>query len=266
MVWIIPLMLLILSVLTALVVVARKIPQLSVMDVEAMPGQKVKKLKERIILEKFARVRSEKTGKALKWLGVLGTALSKTGRRIVQRLYKLEQYYQKIKQAPMGGQPSVNPEAIQRLLAEAEECMRQEEYIQAEKRYIEVISHKPKYVSAYEGLGTVYLKSKQYPQARETLLFALRLDPTSAALHMNMADLEMKEGNAKAAVEHARKAVDIRPKNPKYLDAYVEAGINAKLPTDVERGLNLLREVNPENQKIEDFQHQLDELKGMESS
>ncbi len=97
-------------------------------------------------------------------------------------------------------------------------------------------------------------------------MFALRLDPENASLHMSMADLELKEGNAKAAVEQLRKATEIRPKNVKYLDGYIEAALAARMPDDADRGLRLMKEVNPENQKIPDFQHALDELKPPDTS
>jgi len=254
--WIIPLVLIVASLITILVVLIRKIPALTMIDVSTIPTEKVRQVKERIIIERFRRIQKEKLGRVGKVVGVGATAVARTGRRAVQRLYRLEQYYQKLKQGSASAQ-MVKPETIKRLLDDAEAFVRQSEFVQAEKRYIEVISHNPKHVEAYEGLGNLYVMTRQFEQANETLSFALRLDPGNASIHMSMGELERGKGNVKASLEHFRQAATIRPKNPKYLDAYVEAALVAKVPEDAKRGIALLKEVNPENQKISEFEERL---------
>lgn len=251
--WLIPLIVLAVSALVALVVVLRHVPQLSVLDVDTIKEERTKRLKDRIILERFGRLHA----KQFAWLRKLGTeavsAVSKAGRRSVQRLYKLEQYYQRLKQVP-GTTSAADPNAIKRSLDQAEEFVRDDEMVQAEKIYIEIISHNPKNVDAYEGLGNLYMKNHQHEQARETLRFALRLDADNASVLMSLGQLETAQDNHKEALDALRKAIAIRPKNPKYLDAYVEAALAGKSPADAEKGIGLLKEVNPDNQKIADFE------------
>lgn len=253
--WLIPLIVLVAGALTALVILLRHVPQLSVLDVETIKEERTKRLKDRIILERFGRFHAEKFA----WVRKLGadafSALSKAGRRLVQRLYKLEQYYQRLKQVP-GTTSVADPNAIKRSLDQAAEFVRADEMIQAEKIYIEIISHNPKNVDAYEGLGNLYVKNRQHEQARETLRFALRLDPENASVLMSLGQLETTQENYKEALDALRKAIAIRPKNPKYLDAYVEAALAGKNRADADRGIALLKEVNPENQKIADFEAQ----------
>ena len=110
----------------------------------------------------------------------------------------------------------------------------------------------------------MYLKNKKYDQARETLQFAVRLDGGDASVQMSLSELEMAQGNAETALEHARHAVDIRSKNPKYLDFYIEAALAAKVAEDAKRGIELLKEVNPENQKIGELEGKLGKLEGGE--
>jgi tetratricopeptide (TPR) repeat protein len=258
--WLIPLILIGLALVGIGVVIVRKIPALTVIDVSTIPEEKTRRVKERIILERFQRLQSERLGRVLKIVAAGGKALAGLGRRIVQRLYHLEQYYQKLKQGSVPGVHAVNPETIKRLLDDAENFLRQEEYVQAEKRYIEVISHNPKHVEAYEGLGNLYLKVRNFEQARETLAFALRLDSENASIQMSMAELELAVANPRSALEHLRKATTIRPKNPKYLDAYIETALTLKETEDATRGIGLLKEVNPENQKLPDFEKRLEEI------
>ncbi len=259
--WLVPLILIGLALVAIGVVIIRKISALTVIDVSTIPTEKTRQVKERIILERFRRLNTEKLGRVGKAVVAGGKRAVSLGRRAVQRLYRLEQYYQKLKQGSVSDAHAVNPETIKRLLDDAEAFVRQEEYVQAEKRYIEVISHNPKHVEAYEGLGNLYLKVRNFEQARETLAFALRLDSEDASIQMSMAELETAVGNPRGALEHLRKATTIRPKNPKYLDAYIETALTVKEQPDAKRGLDLLKEVNPENQKLPDFEKRLEEMK-----
>ncbi len=252
--WLAPLIIIVLGLLTIIVIVARKFPHIIVLDVDTIKEERTKRLKERIILERFDRFRSQKLGNISKLARDGWTVLSKTGRRLVQRLYKLEQYYKRLK-SPKAD--SIDLNAVKRLLEQAAELMHQHETIQAEKLFIEVIGHHPKQVDAYEGLGNLYLRNKQFEQARETLKFALRLQPENASVLMSLGQLEGAQENHKEALDYLRQATIVRSKNPKYIDAYIASALAAKQAKDVERGIGLLKEINPENQKIAEFEEGL---------
>ena len=230
-------------------------------DIDSIPKERERKIKEKIILDKFNRIRTKKMHGVVKSSGAAVNTLSKYGRRAVQKLYQLEQYYQKLKNVSSDDVKPLDSTSLKRIINEAGELVRQGEYIPAEKLYIEIISHNPKSVSAYEGLGNLYLKSGNIEQARETLLFTLRLAPEDASVNVSMAELEIKGENFLAATDRLRKAVKIRPKNPKYIDFYIETSLNAKLLKDVRKGLSRLKEVNPENKKIVDFEERFSKLK-----
>jgi len=252
--WIIPLIILGISLLVIVIILFRKISYLRVINVDSIPKERTRKLKEQIILQRFQRSGNEKVRVVAKQMTVLGKALSRLGRRAVQRLYALEQNYQRLKRSASEGQHAYDQETIHRLVKEAEELLEKDEQIPAEKIYIDIISHNPKSVDAYEGLGNLYLDHEQYDQARETLQFALRLSPNDASVYTSLAELETKLGNDKVAVQHLKRAVQKRSKNPKYLDLYIEAALKAGSLKDAQEGIKLLKEVNPENQKIPDFE------------
>lgn len=256
--WIaLPLAVVVLGLLAVGTVFLRHWRQITGLDVDTIKEERTKRLKERIILERFGRFGTEKLGGIGKAFFAAGSFASKMGRRLVQRLYKLEQYYQRVKHPST---VSVDAVAVKRLLEQAADFVRQDETIQAEKLYIQVIGHHPKNVDAYEGLGNLYLKNKQYDQARETLRFALRLQAENASVLMSLGQLESQQDHRKEALESLRKAVTIRPKNPKYLDAYVEAALAAKSAEEAKKGIDLLREVNPENQKLSEFEARVETL------
>ncbi|MFH1404924.1 MAG: tetratricopeptide repeat protein [Patescibacteria group bacterium] len=258
--WLIPIFLMIASLSVIIFIVARKLPQLGMIDVDSHPKEKARKTKEKILLERVERIQSKNFKKLAKVGAGVFDSVSKKGRRSVQKLYALEQYYEKIKKGSQKSGATTDSALVKKLINEAQELIKQEEYVLAEKKYIEVISHNSKCVEAYEDLGNLYIRTKQYAQARETLSFTLRLSPDDASVHMSMAELEMLEGNPKAAVEQARIAVQKRDHNPKYIDMYIETAFNAKMTGEIMRGIGMLKRANPDNQKIEQFEKRLDEL------
>lgn len=258
--WLIPLIVIIASLLTLVVILARNISRLRVVNVESVPAERAKRVKERLIAEHFTRSQAEQWRRIGRAILSAWKLFSRMARRIVQRLNRLEQHYQKLKNVSFPATVAKDPELLKKLFDEAEALARKGDAAGAEKRYVEVISYSPTYVEAYEGLGNLYLAGKQFTQAREALEFAMRLDAKNASALMSMADLEIAQGFPDKALEHLRKAVEIRPKNPRYLDAYLEAAFSAGAVSDAKNGLERLKEVNPENQKIPVFEERLKEL------
>jgi tetratricopeptide (TPR) repeat protein len=239
------------------VVVSRKIPQLRVIDVDSIPKERERKVKEALILQKFQRTGSAKIQGFAKFVTAVMGAVSRQGRRAVQRLYRLEQYYQKLKRSEDEGIHRYSDETIKARLEEAQSLIKQEEYIPAEKIFIDIISHNPKSVDGYEGLGNMYLLAGQHDQARETLQFALRLSPNDASVNVSLAELEVKLGQSKKALPYLKRAVEKRPKNPRYLDYYIDTALEVGSLKDARVGIQTLKEVNPENKKIADFEERL---------
>lgn len=258
--WIIAILFIVGGGLVLLWMFFKKMPELKRIDVDSLKQEQERLVKNRILKQRLERIQSSKLGGVEKAARKAGTEISRQGRRLVQRLYKMEQYYQKLQKDSGQENDQYGKEVIKRLMDEADEFIKQDEFIPAEKKYIEIISHNPKCVEAYEGLGNMYIKNKQYDQARETLKFALRLDEEDASVNMSLAELELALGNAKEALPIAKKAVEIRKRNPKYVDIYITVALAAKATEDIEKGIRLMKEVNPENRKIEEFESKLKEL------
>ncbi len=257
----IPLLVIIGALVIIAIVLLRKIPQLRVINVESIAKVRGKKLKEQIILQKLERKGRKRVEGIAKSSTSAFTAASKVGRRAVQRLYKMEQYYQKLRRTASEGEHAYDSETIKRIISEAEKLIKEEEFIPAEKKYIDIISHNPKNIDAYEGLGNLYLKSGQSDQARETLGFAHRLSPNDASVCVSLAEIEMQNENFSSAVSYLKKAIEKRSKNPRYLDFYIEASLRSGSLKDVRKGISRLKEVNPKNEKITDFENRFSELK-----
>lgn len=254
-------MLILVALMVIGVVVYRKVPQLRVIDVDSIPKERERKVKESLILQKFRRTGGAKLQGTAKAASAVVTAVSRQGRRAVQKLYRLEQYYQKLKRSQDEGVHRYSDETIKARLEEAMALQKQEEFIPAEKIYIDIFSHNPKSVDGYEALGNMYLASGQLDQARETLLFALRLSPDDASLNVSLAEIELKLGEPKKALPFLKRAVEKRSKNPRYLDYYIETALEVGSLKDAREGIQALKEVNPENKKIEEFEKRFQEKK-----
>jgi len=258
--WLIPILAMAVSFLAVIAVLVRNIPRLRVVNVESVPAELTKRVKDRLITEHFTRSQIERWRRIGRVIQNVWNIFSRLARHLVQRVNRLEQHYQKLKNISSPVADKKDPELLKKLFDEAQDLARKGERIEAEKRYVEVISHSPKYTEAYEGLGNLYLAGRQFAQARETLEFALRLDAENASALMSMAELEIAQGFSDKALGHLRKATEIRQKNPKYLDAYIEAAFVVGAVSDVKKGIQRLKEGNPENQKIFAFEERLKQL------
>jgi tetratricopeptide (TPR) repeat protein len=76
----------------------------------------------------------------------------------------------------------------------------------------------------------------------------------------HLAELLLKVNQPDIAREAIESALDLEPKNPKYLDLLIEIAIllsDKKMALDT---YNELRLVNPENQKLDSFKSRINEL------
>ena len=85
---------------------------------------------------------------------------------------------------------------------------RPEEEIQAYKQAIKL---KPDYASAYERLGSRYLKSKKYPEAVETFKQLVALKPGDANVPNNMGEAYLGMNLMSDAVAAFRQAIQLKP-------------------------------------------------------
>lgn len=85
---------------------------------------------------------------------------------------------------------------------------RPEEEIQAYKQAIKL---KPDYTSAYERLGSRYLKSKKYPEAIETFKQLVALKPGDANVPNNMGEAYFGMNLMSDAVASFRQAIQLKP-------------------------------------------------------
>jgi tetratricopeptide (TPR) repeat protein len=181
------------------------------------------------------------------------------------------------------------------MVQKAEAYVREGSYASAEKLYIETISLDPKSIIAYKGLGELYAFQKEYDQAVEVFDFIIKclnqpdadvyamlgkihkfqgkvleaeqdlkklinLDKERAEAYIDLAIIEKALGKYDLVVEHAGKALLLIPNHPRYLDLILECTIILGKKMEAISYFEKLKEVNPENQKLEDFSKRIKEM------
>lgn len=254
-----PLILLLASIATLIGLVIRKIPQLRILDPKTFAKTRTRQLKQTLLRQRLERLWGA-YGHALKGLLTpTGRVLKTRMHAAVEKLASIEEHYQKLKRQAEGPH-AVDAGSIKKFIEDGVKLVKEGRYGEAEKRFIEVLSHDPKNVSAYEQLGSLYLITKQLEQAQEALAFALKIHPKDASVLTRLGEVEMARGQYVKAKEYFGKAVEKRPNNPRYLDFYIDAAIEAGASAEARRGLEKLRAVNPENKKLAEFAERIIEL------
>jgi tetratricopeptide (TPR) repeat protein len=241
----------------------QKIPKLRAIDLDAMRTHKIKQVKFSIVEERLER-------KIKEWSAYLKKKLSplyKFIKNILGNFYKKivalqKQYKQREEKKAILEQEDkgVMRQKISALLYQAEELIKENRLVEAEKKYIEAIAFDKQDIEIYRGLAQLYILKKDYAHARETLEFIRQINPNDETVWRDMGQVCSLLNDDQQAVKCYKKAVDISPNNPKNLDILIEMSIKAKDRYLAESTLQKLREVNPENQKLEEYQKQIETL------
>lgn len=229
-------------------IILRKIPQLSLIDVGAVPKPKDEEVKERILIERIQRRLEQMKRYAKIVASFLDKFFSKT-REVWSKLRVIEQ------QLMMRDKDKI---AI--LLKDAEIKLSQSPE-EAEKIYLEIIKKDTKNIAAYNGLSEIYTQGKDWQEAKQILRFLIKLNPKNFVKYsFILAKIEMEEHNYGRAMKLVGQIIQKGATEPRYLDFFIEAAIMDGNRQMAREGLQLLQKINPENGKIEDFQERIEQM------
>lgn len=289
-----------LSFIGMALIIFRKFPQLANLDLESLPQEQLAKKKRemfgRRVKAEHSRLITNFIG-ITKPLGKVWGRLQLKFRIYVGKIERLLHHEQRAKsRAVLAQMPS---EAIDVKLAnlssEGEQNLERGNLEKAEELFIAAIKMDPKFAPAYRGLGDTYLAKGALNEAEETYQFLMQLSPKDDAAMVKISELLEKKGKIEEAINYLQQAVivndslssrffhltelllrvnepsvakeaivqavELEPKNPKYLDLLIETGILCGDKDLAESGLSELRLVNPQNQKLESFQSRINSLK-----
>jgi tetratricopeptide (TPR) repeat protein len=269
-------------------IVARKFPQLTLIDAESLPKERDAKRKREIIRRRVDRLAGAWGRKfAADVLKSLETARERF-REQYRKVLALERKYRK----ELRLTPAAVREKVPGLLVEAAALVNEGKAAEAEKKYIEVVSLDSRSADAYRGLARLFLDDKRYEQARETFAYLIRMAvkenrclhgkgrhsfsgavpnpgscPASSLTHADIAkhcvDLAyacQSLGDVPGTVEAYERAVAMEPSNPRHLDLLLDACILGGDKVRASEVFGRLAEVNPENNKLSLLQEKIASL------
>jgi len=283
------------SLITILVIIIRKLPQISTLDLSELEQEKTQKKKKEIIMRKVEQQSGQakdKIVKIIKPVFKLWGQLQLKFRIHVGKVRDLWQHEQVVKtKDKIEKNPEEKEDKLSELIREGERNLEEGNLEKAENSFISAISLDSKSASAYRGLGDTYLAKQEMEEARQTYLFLTRLEPDDDTVWVKLAEIAESQGDLEEAIGHYQKAallneslsprfyhmaellikvdqpetakeaithaVQVEPQNPKYLDLLIETAIicgDKDLALD---GLEKLRMVNPDNNKLDSFRERI---------
>lgn len=239
-------------------VLVRRIPTVALIDVKNLPVDKAAKKKEEIIADRIVRGAIQKSVPIRKVASGVWEWLREHFRRLAHRAFELQRRSEHLARARWDALTAST--RMHALMREGDRLAKDDKFVEAEKQYIEALSIEQKNPKLYEKLGRLYLRNKQYDQARDTFRFASRLSPNDASVVASLGEVALAREEYADAITYFQHAVSLRQRSPRYLDFLLEACITGGNRSCAKEALAQLAAVNPENAKLPDFDRR---IKGM---
>ncbi|MFA5107364.1 MAG: tetratricopeptide repeat protein [Patescibacteria group bacterium] len=255
-------------------IVRRKMDKLRHLDVKSFKKERESATKNEIITRRLERKFTSGGAEVLKVLSPFGRAIMTGIRRLYRKIVVLERKYKQANETPKSSDTPVESSTL-KLSTEIDALLEKKEYAVAEKKIIEMISHAPKDPNWYRCLGEIYMLTRQYDQAKETYEYVISLDDKleseseiingtanveKASDCINLALVLRELGDFEQALEKTEKACRLESNNPRNLDLLFEISILAGNKVLAWEAHDRLKQVNPENNKIQEMEAKLKEL------
>jgi tetratricopeptide (TPR) repeat protein len=281
---IVPLIFIIMSLGAIIIIVARKFAVLANLDINTIQAEREQKTKERIISSRLKRNYFNYYNRTLNFLRPIGEKIGNSLHAMFNKLMEMKEGYTKDDDKTGSLQ---NSTGVEKIIMEAREQKDKEEWDKAEQKYIEYIGKESGSIEAFRELGEVYYRRKDFHEAKETLEHAIKLlekkynefffsdtqeiksenkaekDAAGlllAEIYFDLSLVEKAVNNNQGALVIIDKALKMQPNNPRYLDTKFEISIINKDKGKAYEAYEKLKEVNPENQKLDELKGRLSEL------
>lgn len=99
---------------------------------------------------------------------------------------------------------------------EAEDSFAIKDYKKAERLYLKMATEDPRNPKIYGRLGVIYLEQKNFEDARDALIMAIKLEPNIPTRHFNLALTYLQIGSTAKAIASMESSLKYDPSNRKY--------------------------------------------------
>ena len=238
-------------------IIIRHFPALAVLDVENMPEEKERLVKEKIIKERIKR----KFSFLENFFDKIINFFNKIASGFWLKLGEIKESQIKNKEVHSLSKLTLS-EKISLLFSQSEKLIKQEELLEAEKKLIEIIRLDDKNFPAFYSLGEVYSGEEKWQEAKQTLSYALKISEGQDAsdianIHYSLALINKEMNNLEGALKSISESLEINQNNPRYLDLMLDLCIMKKDKYLSSSFLDKIKKINPENNNIEDWESQI---------
>lgn len=260
----------------------KKLPLVAAIDLKESPKKQQDQVKQRLIEERLKRQIQEFKKKLANFFSPFINKLIKINDFFKNKIQLLEEQYLERKRILFKKDPIKVQKRIKELFTNGKELLKSGNLKEAKKCFMEIISLNPRQIAAYKLLGEIYLLEKNYHRAEEVLNYSLKLSKQALNLWQKIAPLDGSPpielnrqlitayfdlgnfykitNNYQKALSYFQKVIEAEPNNPKILDFLIELSIILKDKNLAQAYLWRLKEVNPENQKIGEWEEKIQSL------
>jgi len=271
-------------------IAGRKFPALANLDLNSIAKEKEAKFKEQIVSSRLKRSITVWWLKFGGWMRPVVASINTFFHWVYVKIHELREKHRVEK---VMAQEEVEKH-VERLVGDAENLSKQDDFAVAEKKLIEAISLDSKNIDAFRALAHLYFDKKDYEEARQTFQHVLKLNANDEDAYEGLATMDKESGdyvhakeeyqellkinNQKSetyfnlalvseamkeyheALQDIKKALEIEANNPRYLDLWFRISIIIKDKVEAFDAYNKMKEVNSENQKLADLKAQMDQI------
>ncbi|OGY87111.1 MAG: hypothetical protein A2233_01530 [Candidatus Kerfeldbacteria bacterium RIFOXYA2_FULL_38_24] len=256
--------LIIIAVIALAVVVffiSRRWKKLLLLDVAAMPKAKIHSQKYKIIEERLQRKTKAVIFGAKKIFRPAQGGTNDFFTHWHGKLKQLESKYKNVRATPKNQEEKEQTrQKIAQLMDKGMQFCKSNNYVEAENVFVDIVRLDPKNAEAYEYLGEIYLHKKEYDHACESLEFAKKIDPKNDRIYYALGQVYQERGSMEEAKDCFKQSVELAPKSPRNISAQLELAFMMKDRLTARQALNQLKEANPENQKIAEFEQRIAQI------
>lgn len=260
-----PVLLIFLSLGVIVIVLLRRLPEITAINTDTIPEAKVAEVKRQLLIKRLER--KLRTGVVAAWqkTATLRLVAKEKSISFYQKLVALEEYYRRSVSTTTKGMSeadnSLPTDQAGLLIKEAVREQQEGRFTGAEHCYLEAIKHDPRRAEAYLGLGLLYRGQKQYKESIEALVFARKLN-NDLTTCVTLGETYLESGHPREALLIFKSVLKSDPNNEHYLDRLLEAAIllgKKKLAIDT---LADLSGVNPKYHKLVEFKQRINAIPG----
>lgn len=135
---------------------------------------------------------------------------------------------------------------LEKLWNVAQKAMREKKFIPAERALLTILKIDNKNSAAYNRLGILYARQKNFEDAVECFEIASSLDKKASSLH-NVGLIYFEIGKLEKAADAFRRALELEPMAARYI-AYAKVQQKLEKPKEVMRALEQAAELEPNPQ------------------